>query len=53
MDPLKSITKNEIKEAIKSKLSRYFNTTPTDASENQIYKATVLTVKDILTSMRA
>lgn len=53
MDPLKGITKAEIKEAIESKLSRYFNTTSADASENQIYKATVMTVKDILTSMRA
>ncbi len=53
MDPLKGITKAEIKEAIESKLSRYFNTTSADASESQIYKATVLTVKDILTSMRS
>jgi len=43
---------NEIKENITSKLSRYFGTSPADASYEQIYKATALSVKDILSGKR-
>lgn len=41
-----------MKNLIQDKLSRYFAVSPEDASEEQIYKATILTVKDILTSKR-
>ncbi|MFA6948676.1 MAG: glycogen/starch/alpha-glucan phosphorylase, partial [Eubacteriales bacterium] len=41
-----------VRDAIDTKLSRYFGTTPEDASEGQMYKAVVLTVKDILTQKR-
>ena len=38
----------EIRESINSKLSRYFGISETDADINQIYDATVLSVRDIL-----
>ncbi len=47
------MTKREIKDALNRKLSQHFNTTVADATKDQIYKATVLTVKEHLTSMRA
>jgi len=40
---------NEIREAIASKLSRYYATTPEEATELQMYKAVSLCVKDALT----
>lgn len=42
-----------IREELERKLSQYFNTTVENATKDQIYKATVMTVKDKLTSMRA
>jgi starch phosphorylase len=45
--------KAQIRDAIFSKLARYFGTTPDEASEEQIYKSVVLSVKDILTQMRS
>lgn len=46
-------TKSSVREALTSKLSRYFGVNPEDANKEQIYKATVLTVKDILTQKRS
>lgn len=43
-----AITEKEVKEAIKGKLSRYFGVSPTEASEEQMYKAVVMSVRDIL-----
>lgn len=40
--------KEEIKKAIASKISRYFGATLEEASEEQVYKAVILSVKDIL-----
>ena len=34
-----AITEKEVKEAIKGKLSRYFGVSPTEATEEQMYKA--------------
>ena len=48
----KTPTVNQIKENVEAKLSRQFGCTAAEASRDQIYKATVLTVKDILTSKR-
>ena len=48
----KTPTVNQIKENIEAKLSRQFGCTASEASRDQIYKAAVLTVKDILTSKR-
>ena len=46
-------TKEQVIAAITSKLARYFGTTPDDANPEQMYKAVVLTVKDILTQKRS
>ncbi len=46
------ITEKEVKEQIKGKLSRYFGVTPTEASKEQIYKAVVMSVRDILLEKR-
>ena len=46
-------SKAAIRDAITAKLARYFGTTPEEASEEQIYKSVVLSVKDILTQKRA
>ncbi|MCD8308610.1 MAG: glycogen/starch/alpha-glucan phosphorylase [Clostridia bacterium] len=43
-----AITEKEVKEAIKGKLSRYFGVSPTEATQEQMYKAVVMTVRDIL-----
>lgn len=47
------MTKREIRDALNRKLSQYFNTTAQDATKDQIYKATVLSVRERLTTMRA
>ncbi len=44
--------KQEVRENIEAKLSRYFGCTPKEASRDQIYKAVSMTVKDILTEKR-
>ena len=47
------LTKQTIKQALESKLSRYFGVNPEDANKEQVYKATILSVKDILTQKRS
>lgn len=47
-----TITEKEVKEAIKGKLSRYFGVSPTEATEEQMYKAVVMSVRDILLEKR-
>ena len=42
----------QIKENIEIKLSRYFGCTPGEASDEQMYKAVSMTVRDILTQKR-
>lgn len=42
----------DIKGVLERKLSGYFGTTPDNATENQMYKAIILCVKDILTHKR-
>ena len=42
----------QIKENIEIKLSRYFGCTPQEASDEQMYKAVSMTVRDILTQKR-
>ncbi len=49
----KKASERVIREELERKLSQYFNTTADTATKDQIYKATVMTVKDRLTSMRA
>ena len=45
-------TKKDISGMIESKLSRYFNTLPKDATKEQIYKSVVMSVRDILLERR-
>ena len=47
-----TITEKEVKDLIKGKLSRYFGVSPTEASKDQIYKAVVMAVRDILLEKR-
>lgn len=46
------LTPEQIRSNIESKLSRYFGTSPKEANREQLYKATALTVRDILTERR-
>ena len=46
------ITKKEAKELIKGKLSRYFGVSPTEARKDQLYKAVVMSVRDIMLEKR-
>ena len=42
------IKQKQIREALVSKLSRYFGMSPAEAGDEQIYRSTVLSVRDIL-----
>ncbi len=46
------INETQIEEALRSKLTRYFGTQPEEADTEQLYKATLMSVKDILTEKR-
>ncbi|MCI8734191.1 MAG: glycogen/starch/alpha-glucan phosphorylase [Clostridia bacterium] len=46
------MTEKEAKDLIKGKLSRYFGVAPTEASKEQVYKAVVMVVRDILLEKR-
>ena len=45
-------TAQEIKKNLEEKLSRYFGCTAAEASREQMYKATAMTVRDLLTDKR-
>lgn len=47
-----TITEKEVKELIKGKLARYYGVSPAEANKDQIYKAVVLSVRDILLQKR-
>ena len=47
------ITEKEATSLIKSKLSKYFAVSPKEASREQIYKAVVMCVKDMLLEKRS
>ncbi len=47
-----TFTANEVKEMIQGKLARYFGVTPTEARKDQIYKAVVMSVRDIMLEKR-
>ena len=54
MDQLKkNITELDVKTILENKISRYFGVRPEEATKVQIYKAVILTVKDILTEKRS
>ena len=46
------LTKEQVKENIETKLSRYFGCTPDEASKEQMYKAVSMTIRDMLSSKR-
>ena len=48
-----TITEKSVREALESKISRYFGVRAEDATRTQLYKAVILTVKDILTDKRS
>ena len=46
------ITEQAAKELIKGKLSRYFGVAPTEARKEQLYKAVVMSIRDIMLEKR-
>ena len=46
------ITEKEAKELIKGKLSRYFGVAPSEAKKDQLYKAVVMSIRDIMLEKR-
>lgn len=46
------LTKKEVAELIRGKLSRYYGVSPSEATSDQLYKAVVMIVKDILLEKR-
>lgn len=52
MSSTKSITEKEVQLLIQGKLSRYFGVSPKEATKEQIYKAVVMSVRDILLEKR-
>ena len=47
-----AVTEKEAKDLIKGKLSRYFGVAPAEATKDQVYKAVVMVVRDILLEKR-
>ncbi len=47
-----TLTEQEAQQLIKGKLSRYFGVAPTEATREQIYKAVVMSVRDIMLEKR-
>ncbi len=52
MYKIENFTKSVAKEAIEGKLSRFFGVTPSECTEEQLYKAVVMVVRDILLEKR-
>ncbi len=52
MSSTKNITEKEVQLLIQGKLSRYFGVSPKEATTDQIYKAVVMSVRDILLEKR-
>lgn len=52
MSTTDTITEKEVRALIQGKLSRYFGVTPKEAGREQIYKAVVMSVRDILLEKR-
>ncbi len=49
---MEKITEREAQEMIAGKLTRYFGVSPTEATREQVYKAVVMSIKDILLEKR-
>ena len=52
MSNTKNVTEKEVQSLIQGKLSRYFGVAPKEATKDQIYKAVVMSVRDILLEKR-
>ena len=52
MSEVFKLSKKEAGEIIKGKLSRFFGVSDNEASREQLYKAVVMTVRDILLEKR-
>ena len=52
MASTKNITEKEVQLLIQGKLSRYFGVSSKEATKDQIYKAVVMSVRDILLEKR-
>ena len=50
---MSAITEKDAVGLIKSKLSKYFGVTPKEANKEQVYKAVVMCVRDILLEKRS
>ena len=50
--PRTAYSRNALRDAISKKLSRYYGITPKEATQEQMYKAILLSVKDLLTQKR-
>ena len=46
------ITEQQARELIQGKLSRYFGVTPAEAKKDQLYKAVVMSIRDIMLEKR-
>ncbi|HIU79769.1 MAG TPA: glycogen/starch/alpha-glucan phosphorylase [Candidatus Coproplasma excrementipullorum] len=47
-----TITEKEVRDLVKGKLARYYGVSPVEATKDQIYKAVVMSVRDILLQKR-
>ena len=47
-----NFTEKDAKELIKGKLSRYFGIAPSEARKEQLYKAVVMSIRDIMLEKR-
>ena len=47
-----TITEKEVRDLVKGKLVRYYGVSPAEATKDQIYKAVVMSVRDILLQKR-
>ena len=47
-----NVTQQEAKELIQGKLSRYFGVAPSEARKDQLYKAVVMSVRDLMLEKR-
>ena len=47
------MTKAQLTEAIELKLARFYGVQPKEANEEQMYKAVIMTVRDVLTQKRS
>ena len=52
MEYVTPISEEGISDALRAKLARYFGVKPEDANAEQMYKATLMSVKDVLTEKR-